>query len=192
VARGTSLLVFGVAAAIVAGCNGGNDSLMPMKKGAKWEYQMRMGLASTVDRWSVTGPARVGGDMGWEISGPGGTSRLGWSGGQLRAQMLAGTTYMPPVTLLDSSLKEGDTAKWSGMVTVASRRYDAKAQLNQSTEKFKVAGRNLTVTRCELELSINGKSTTVTTWFAPSIGIVRQEERSGDQLLRSIEYLQGP
>lgn len=187
------LLACCVAAAAGIGCNGsGGDQLMPLKKDATWEYQMRMGLASTVDTWTVIGPARVGGSMGWEMTGPGGSSRLGWSDGTLWAQMLGGTTYLPPIPLVAANMKEAEGVKWQGVVTVASRRYPAKAELTQATEKFKVAGRNLTATRSDLLISMNGKTMSITTWFAPGIGVVRQEERSADQLLRSIEYLRGP
>ncbi|MBX3111970.1 MAG: hypothetical protein KF857_08170 [Fimbriimonadaceae bacterium] len=174
--------------ALVAGCQAGDDALMPLGTGKVWQYQVTSGLTSGVQEVKVVGPTSVGPYSGWSLRGDGAETRLAWAGRRLVAAELAGTTYSPPLPLVDPDAMT-KVVEWDGQVDSGAGPQSVKATLKLKQDKDTVGNRRVTVTMADIVFS-NGDEALV--WFAPHIGVVRQEQRRKDRLVAKLVYLSGP
>lgn len=176
----------------LAGCGGSRgQAYMPLEKGNKWTYSVRAGFLSRVEDLSVTRSISVADVQGWEVSGAMGNSRLAWKGQTLLVEDLPGTRLSPAIPiLLGESVKT--SAKWSGIAKTLSGSREATADIVQAKDTVTIGGRTYETKRSEITLRGLGAPIILTTWFNEGIGMLRQEQRVGDQLVRSMEYLAGP
>ena len=77
-------------------------------------------------------------------------------------------------------------------MTTAGKSVEAEIILTQSYEKRRVGGQDWNTIRARHEVSFEGKQMEIITWFAPNIGILRQEQRLDGKLTHSLEWLSGP
>lgn len=171
-------------AVLLVGCRSGGDTLMPLGTGKVWQYQVTSGLTTAVQTVKVTGPTSVGPFAGWSVRGDGAESRLAWDGGRLFAGCLAGTSYRPPLPLVDA-----DAKTWKGEADSGFGAKPMTATITNKKAKETVGSRPMDVTLVDVKFS-NGDE--ALTWFAPGIGIVRQEQRREDRLVAKLVYLSGP
>ncbi len=177
---------------LLSGCRGGGDSdLMPLKVGSEWKYSVSGTFAKFVEPMRINREIGVAGTQGVELVGPMGYSSVAWKKGVLYADRLAGTSYSPPLPLLAADGRQMD---WDGTVAwPTDGTQKATARLTHETQKLKLDANEYSTTRSRLQIIIDGtKSVELTTWFAPGIGIVRQEQRTGSNLDIRIDYLSGP
>ena len=169
------------------GCSASQTSYLPLKMGSKWSYAVKGDFDTTVEDMSVVGRVPVGPQDGYEIQGHTGTTRLAWAGDRLLASELAGQWFDPPVPLIS-----GGKTSWKGTLETAGRKSEAAATLTQSTAKLKFAGRDQDTLRTDLTLVTRGQTIKLSTWFVKGIGVLKQEQRTGNKRDRLIEYLSGP
>lgn len=175
-----------------ASCSHPRTDLMPLAVGEQWGFAVRSAQNSIAASLKVTRKAAVGGVEGFEISGPSGISRLAWIGGDLKASVLSGTRFMPPITLLTSTVSKTPVT-WSGKVSTPLHSWTGTAENLISKADLKVAGRNVDTIRSDLVITLaNQTKMTLTTWYAPEMGIVRQEQRTNGVQVLAMERLNGP
>lgn len=179
-------------ALLAAGCGDSVQSWQPLDVGSDWTYQIRAGLLTSVDHIRVQRAMPVAGVSGVSLTTPGGETRLAWKDGVLFADMLGGTRYSPPLPLCSPRLEEKKVISWRGILTVGHRSFGGEAELRQSPDAYLLASKRTDALRCDLTIEVNRQVTEVGTWFVRGIGMVRQEERTRDQLVRAIEYVAGP
>lgn len=179
-------------APVVAGCQRADTSWMPLSAKASWKVQVRAGLRSSVSDLKVTTRDAVAGVSGWRLSGPGGDSRLAWKNGDLVADQLSGTRFLPPLPMLRPNLAEKAKVEWSGMIQTAHMSFPAKAVLTQAPDELTISGRKETAICATLDVAVRGKTTSIATWYVRGIGIARQEEHQDGELLRAMDYVLGP
>lgn len=183
------------AMALLALCscsNRGDSTWMPLAKGSEWKYQVQNGMQNSVDALRVESQELVDGENGWRLSGPGGPSRLVWRDGGLYASQLAGTRFSPSILLMADSKDPQFKFEWKGDVMVAHRALQATSVTTMEEDSVNLSGKDVKARKSNVVIKLGKSEITVQTWFAKGVGIVRQEERSGDLLLRSMEYISGP
>jgi hypothetical protein len=121
-----------------------------------------------------------------------GNSRLAWVGSRLIAEELGGVRYSPPIPIYDPLATEKKPLNWNGLVIVAGKSSEGQASLTMKPDSYKVAGRDYSVKLARVELKTTGKVVENLMWFAPGIGIVRQEQRVEGTLDRALDFLSGP
>lgn len=134
----------------------------------------------SVEEIVVKERAPVGALPGWALDSSMGRSRLAWDDGTLYAAELAGTVYSPPIPLF--APKE---ASWSGTVVTPRTRSKGTATLKRANDDLTVGGKRYKTVRTTLTLKSGNDKIELTTWFYPDLGILRQEQRSGEKLLRN-------
>lgn len=174
-----------------AGCRPGGQAFMPLDEGNRWSYSVRAGFLTKVEDIEVRRRLSVADGSGWELGGTMGVSRLAWKDGILVAEDLPSTRFSPALPLLVGGQVEAKR-QWSGIMRTLAGAKEAEAQLEQESEKITIGGRTYTTRRAKVTIVGLGAPIELTTWFAEGMGIVRQEQRIGDQLVRSMEYLAGP
>jgi hypothetical protein len=152
---------------------------------------VRAGFLSRVEDLSVTRSISVADVQGWEVSGSMGNSRLAWKDGNLLIEDLPGTRLSPAIPILFGNSDKA-SVKWSGIAKTLSGSREATAEIVQANDTVTIGGRTYETKRSEITLSGLGSPILLTTWFNEGIGMLRQEQRVGDQLVRSMEYLAGP
>ncbi len=182
-----------VALMALASCGGRSDTAwMPMTKSSTWKYEVQNGMQRSVETIKVEARDLVGGQNGWRLEGPGGPSRLAWIDGNMYASQLAGTRFSPPI-LINSDTKDPKfNHEWKGDIMVAHRSMPATATVHLEEDTMTLGGKDVKTQKSVLAMKVGKMEVGIQTWFAKGIGIVRQEERSGDLLLRSMEYISGP
>jgi hypothetical protein len=177
-------------AALVAASCGSSDSLMPDRTGLTWTYSVRTGFgAQFVEDVRIMRRLSVTGAEGFELSGPMGAARLAWKKGALWAQDFGNARALPAIPLLRL---DRQPAEWNGTLETAFGLEKAAGRLTHSTERLQKGGRKWETVRTELTLERPLGATTLTTWFAPGVGIVRQEQRTRGTLDLRIEWVSGP
>ena len=116
---------------------------------------------------------------GYELTGPLGTARLAWHGPRLVAETLCGTTYDPPIPLLDARLPQTPVV-WSGTVMAPSTASDAKATLIHVATDTMFASRKTEAVETVLKLQAGRQLIELDSWFVDGVGLVKQEERTND------------
>lgn len=170
---------------------------MPLDRGRTWTYSLYNGLQTYIEPVEVQGPVAVGSGQGAVLSGPMGTSRLGWSGDTLLAARLANSGFSPPIPLAVIAGGKGEAKrKWRGTIEAFGIKRDAFATLTQTTERRSRGGERYMTTKTELQIQAQeetGRPTAieVTTWFRPGIGIVEQVQRTNRKLIVAMKLLDG-
>lgn len=162
-----------------------------METGHRWTYSVRAGFFSRVEDLRVTRSISVAGRQGFELTSPTGSSRFVWKEGVLLAEDLPGTRFSPATPLLVGDRTQAERA-WQGIVRTLAGEREARATLVQATDSLTLGGRSYETRRTVLSVEGLGPRLELRSWFAEGIGLLRQEQRVGDQLVRSIEYLAGP
>lgn len=177
-----------------AGC-GRTPSLMPLDQGRSWTYTFNAGSFQTfVEAVEVKGRVAVGSEQGAILTGPMGTSRLGWNGDTLLASRLANAGFSPPIPLAVESGGKAAKRKWHGTIEALGIPREAFATLSQTQERVAVGGVKSFTTRSELVIQARaeGREPTtieVSTWFRPGVGIIRQEQRTNRKLIVALKLL---
>lgn len=182
-----ALLVLGS----VAGCGSGGDAFFPLEVGNRWTYSVRAGFLSRVEDVRVERALSVADARGFELAGPMGPSRFVWKQDTLLAEDLPGTRFSPAVPLLVGGSVTA-SRKWQGIVRTMAGEREARGSLVQASDSLTIAGRSYDTRRTTLTVEGLGPRLELQSWFAEGIGLLRQEQRVGDQLVRSVEYLAGP
>jgi len=174
---------------MIAGC-GTSGGLMPDEPGMQWTYDVRTGFgAGHVAEVRVARRLSVAGSEGFELAGALGNAQFAWRDGTLWVDRLSNVRLNPPAPLLR---KDRQRAAWTGKLETPFGTESAKADLAHTEEKIKIAGRTFEAVRSELRLERNLGTTTLLTWFAPGVGIVRQEQRTRGALDFRLEWVAGP
>lgn len=184
-------LLVPLALVMVSGCGSSGESFFPMEIGHRWTYSARAGFLSRVEDIRVVGSLSVAGARGFELVGPMGVSRLVWKEGTLLAEDLPGTRFSPAAPLLVGRSTKASRS-WRGIVRTMAGEREATGSLVQATDSLTIAGRTYDTRRTTLTIEGLGPRLELQSWFSEGIGLLRQEQRVGDQLVRSIEYLAGP
>ncbi len=172
---------------LLMGCSIPDQNLMPMAKGNKWSYRVQGAFDSRVDDVSVGRSVAVGGVRGWELVGDLGTTTLAWSGQTLVASEICGQRFDPPIPLYAPK-----SVTWKGTVETAGRTYPGDATLGVSRAKEKFAGKPVTAVTSTLSLTLRKQKVVLTSTFLDGVGLLHQEQRTGDRRDRYMEYLSGP
>lgn len=159
---------------------------MELRSGAKWTYVVSMDGDEVIQEITVKGSAPVGKYSGWLLDSAMGQSRLAWNGGVLYAAELAGTTYSPPIPLFAKK----DT-NWTGVVVTPKSSTAGSAILQSKEENLVIGGKTYKTIKTTLKLKSGKDEVELTTWFYPDLGILRQEQRTGANMLRNrrIEFI---
>lgn len=203
-----------ICCAALFGCSA-DTSYMPLEEGTQWSYTV-YDSAELPTQITVASPKRVGQEMGWELkSSHLGPLEMGWKGPILRASLLSGTSFDPPLTMLDVSAGFVDTeakvqpetkpgkkpigeASWHGKVRVAGVWHDAEAKLYQTllTKRDpdkKLARSEASGCRVTLTLTWEGVTREIITSYVKGRGIIRQTSKIlGEEGSVSLYYLSGP
>ncbi|MBS1724064.1 MAG: hypothetical protein JSS66_14055 [Armatimonadetes bacterium] len=182
----SNLLCLACALGFAVGC-GGQGRLMPLDKGSHWTYSVQTDFDTFVDDVRVTRRVPVGPVEGWEVKGSMGVSSLGWSGDTLIAVQLNGQRFEPPLPLLS-----GKGKTWQGLVRSGGRTEKCSANLSVAPVKETVGGRQVDGVMSTIALVGGPAPIELKTVFVADVGIVRQEQRSGDRRQRRLDYLTGP
>lgn len=175
----------------LAGCSSRENSLMPLKVGQTWTYEIKPGFQSDAIEVKVSRALSVGPCQGYELTSGYGSTRLGWDGDTLLASQLGGTVYDPPVPLL-SPLGPEETKTWRGNVVLAGKTREGIARLSRKDVKTKVGTFDRDAVESILNLEVDGQKHEILTWFVKNLGIVRQEQRRDGILVNRVSYLSGP
>ena len=172
---------------LLLGC-GSPDRLVPLAVGKKWDYRFSFGVQREVGRIEVVREVPVAGGTGWEIQGPTGVSRLGYVGDTLVADQLGGAFLTPSLPI---GLPSGRSAQWRGWVNSPTGRLAAKATVFSDDSKIELSGRKRSLVRTVVSMKVNGHAVELATWYAPSDGIVQQEQHTDQRLDLKLERIAG-
>lgn len=196
---------------ILAGCGSPGKDLMPLSKGTEWSYRL-MDAVPLITNIRVTEPAYVGREKGWRLIGDLGESRMGWSGSRLRASMLSGVVFDPPLILLDlgrigappkpgqafADVSDRLSVPWNGRMLAAGAWKDVKGDVvcrnvapdDPDLGMFPGGGRAV---RCRLLVGSTEDDTMMTdTLYRENIGVVRQLiHRPGEESPVNLIYQTG-
>jgi hypothetical protein len=164
-------------------------SLMPMEVGRSTTYVVTYGLERHPEPVTVSREVPVSGASGYELTGEMGASRLVWKDGVLLASQTANAWFDPPIPLVAADA--GDRS-WSGRVASLGTKSLASATLTHSKEKLDLAGKTLDTVLSVLTIQLPRGRIEVSSWFQPGVGLVQQEQRTGDNLVVKMEMIGGP
>ncbi len=176
-------------ALLLAGCSKQPD-LMPLRVGRTISYEVTHGMEKHVESMTVTAEVPVMGQTGYEISGPMGVSRMVWKDGVLYASQTANAILDPPIPLVSL---DGKVKRWNGTLESLDVSSDASAELVQKQVKgVEVGLRKIDATLSTLTVKLPRGTIEVLTWFQPGVGLVQQEQRTGNVLVLRMEMVGGP
>lgn len=162
---------------LLAGCTGSRD-YFPLEKDRSWTYNVISGLANYVVDVRVTGQVPVGSAQGYRLEGPLGVSRVAWEGDRLITDCMPNTRLSPPLTILAPKAKK--PVQWQGFVETMGQSTSAKARLTQEQAKLKIGTQTYDTILAIVNIKAGSKNIELKTWYAPEIGPVLQEQRTGD------------
>jgi hypothetical protein len=165
-------------------CTPFDQSFFPMRMGQTWTFQVQDDFDRYVDDVRVVGAVNVGPVKGWQLRGKMGTSRLGWSGDTLLASELGGRHFDPPLPIFSRSPRS-----WKGTMFSAGMRTPVAATVTSEKTVEKYGGRSYDAVQTTVLLTGAGQQVKLDSWFVSGIGLLRQEQRTGDRRDRRIEYL---
>lgn len=174
---------------VVVGCGG--PSHVPLEVGARWEYAVSEALGSRIEQVSVVGHVSDAGGRAFRLVGDSGESYLRWRGGWLEAGKLAGTRYAPPLPLAHES-GESRTLRWEGRVLTPRGWRGAAAEIEQKQGKTMLGADEVAALHTSVEIRVDGETIRLDSWFQRGTGLIRQRQRRGDRVERSLVYLSGP
>lgn len=172
-----------VLAGSLMGC-GSRDDWFPMKAGKHWKYNVRTGLGSQVVQVKVLRPLAVASTQGYELTGPLGTSRLGWRDGTLYADRTSNGQFEPPLPLLvpglqrtkeeqkrideqrrkqkkgqfikkEDLIEDKPAAHWTGYVKVLGKVRHASADLTEVADTSTVGVRSVPTIHASIHLTFD-------------------------------------
>lgn len=173
-------------ALLLAGCEASHE-LMPLEIGHSWSYQVQAGFQNYMGSTKVVRRIAVGGVQGYELHGPFGDARVAWIGDQLVADRLGANRFVPPVPLL--SLAKKESIPWQGTIFNLEGATDSTATLTQTAATIPVGAQSFKTTCTTLTIKAGSHAIELVTWFAPSIGIVKQEQRTDGVRSVALEWL---
>jgi hypothetical protein len=177
---------------LLLGCSpNANQSYFPIKPKSAWSYVYRSGLQSHVVQVEASRPLSVAGQQGWSLSGPGGESRVAWDRHLLYFQLMAGTSFIPALPILDAKNPKSNRA-WRGTVLFQGSRTQATATIEQLPDRYKIGVRPYDSLKVTVYLRMPQTQIELMTWFAKDIGIIAQQQRTNNFLDVAYEYLSGP
>ena len=201
----------------VVGC-GSRDDWFPMKKGKHWKYQVRSGFETRVEPVSVLRPLAVASAEGFELTGPLGTSRLGWRNGTLYADLSSNAQFIPAVPLLvpgvqhskeeqrhideqkkklkagirikkDDLIDDKPAATWHGRVVVLGKERAASAVLREVAETIPLGVRNVATIHATLTVKLPNGNIVLESWYQQGVGLVQQEQRTNGTRIVQLQLL---
>jgi hypothetical protein len=148
----------------------------PLKVGTKWNYEAKqagktiklenqIAKLETIDGKSL---AVLEKSVNGTVQG---TEHLAATEKGTFRHRVDGTELSPPICVLKNTLKKDDT--WETVSTIANEQIKVKAKVLGAEDVTVPAGKYKAF-RVEVEYSIAGMQATVTFWFAPDVGIVKQ------------------
>ena len=158
-------------------------SYFPIKLGTKWSYEVKqagktvklenqIAKIETIDGKSLSVFEKsVNGTVA-------GTEHLAATEKGVFRHRVDGTELSPPICVLKSTLKKDDT--WETESTIANEQIKVKAKVLDAEDVTVPAGKYKAF-RVEVEYSVAGMQATVTFWFAPDVGIVKQSIDGSDK-----------
>lgn len=169
------------------GCGAGDD-LMPLHEGKAWTYKVFNGYATAIDELKVNKPLSVAGVSGWQIEGSLGQHRMAWSGSDLLCERTPNARFVPPLLL---AIQGSDKARrtWKGRFEAQGQVWQAEGSFEQAQDKVKIAARTYQTTKTRIVLRWPGHRTELISWFAPGTGLIKQEQRTDDQLDLGLELV---
>lgn len=174
---------------MAASC-GKSDTRFPTDVGTTWTYSVRNGFgAEHVEDVRVARRLTVAGVEGFELQGPLGSTRMAWRSGTLWCESFANVSLRPPLPLWDPNRK---TQAWKGTIETSFGEEAATARIAWDESKIEIDGIRFETMRTQCFLERPQGETQLTTWIAPGVGIVRQEQRTRDALDLSVEWVAGP
>ncbi len=176
---------------MLAGCQPSEQSMMPLKKGNRWSYQVNLDFASRVSTIEVKGEAPVGGMAGFQLNSDMGRSLLAWRENRLYAEELGMTKFDPAIPIY-ARTRDRIKVLWKGSVTENGRRIPATATLESVDAKESIGPREYPAVMTTLSIKASGHAEEILTWYANGIGVLRQEQRQDGRLRRKLVYLSGP
>ena len=168
---------------------------MPLDQGRSWTYTFTAGFATFVEPVEVKGEAAVGHARGVLLTGPMGTSRLGWNGDTLLVARFANASFSPPLPLVVEAGGKGTARReWKGTIEAFGVPREALATMTQSRVRLASGGVKIGTVRSVVNLQARepGRRPTqieIITWFRPGVGIVRQEQRTDRKLIVGLRLL---
>ncbi len=182
-----------VLVALCMGCSKADDTF-PLTVGNEWRYSAKNHLGQFLHSVKVTRDVPTSIGPGFELRGSMGDSTLVWDGPILRASVLAGTRFNPPIRLLNGKLKEANLT-WKGKAYAAGKTVDATAEVVQEEGEWSSDMRRK-ATKTKLTLRMPDKTLTVETLYVKGIGPVSQSQRdstgNGSDFEIGMEHLSGP
>ena len=164
---------------------------MPLAVGHVWTYDVHGRRLGQVVQVRVNRRIAVDDVSGYELTGPLGTARLAWHGPRLVAETLCGTTYDPPVPLLDARLPQAPLL-WNGTVAAPASVSEANATLTQVATDTIFASRKTAAVETVLKLQAGRRRIELDSWFVDGVGLVKQEERTDDEEAVRMSMTGGP
>ncbi len=178
-----------LSALFIAGCSPPPD-LMPLEVGRSTSYEVKHGLVKNVEAVTVTSEVPLMGRTGYELSGPLGVSRLVWKDGVLYASQTANAVFNPPIPLVSL---DGKPRRWTGTLQALEVISEATAELQQKRVKgVRLRSRKVDATLATLTVTMPRGSIELQSWFQPGVGLIQQEQRTGNVLVLRMEMLGGP
>lgn len=174
---------------LFAGC-GSDTDWMPLEEGRSWTYYVQTPAINRVETLRCEEPVRVGATRGWKITSDAGVSKLAWSGSDLLASELLGTSYDPPLRLLDAS---SQTARWEYSGTCQWGMTTAKITMTarQAPDKLRAGGQDRSSILVTHEFTFDGKKHELKTWYQLGLGVIRQEHRIDRRRVVALEWIGG-
>lgn len=169
------------------GCDRSGQSLMPMRVGQTWTYQVTGDFQVFVEPISVNRRIAVGSTDGYELTGPLGVSRLAWLEDKLVTSATANARFSPPIPIL---LGHGTRGRWEGQVGWMGSNAHTVAILTQDNSKVRVGGRSVNAVRSTLQFTVRGHPVELASWFQPGVGLILQEQRVDGHRNLKMEMLQ--
>lgn len=178
-----------VATLLCAAC-GTNTGWMPLEQGRTWTYYVQTPAINRVESLRCERAVRVGLARGWSITSEAGSSKLAWSGSNLIASELLGTTFDPPLKLLDASSTH---AKWkySGLCQWGMATAKISVSAWQAPDNLRAGGQDRSSILVTHQFSLDGKHHELKTWYQMGTGVIRQEHRINRRRVVALEWIGG-
>lgn len=171
-----------LAALVLISCTPSTKTYFPIAIGDVKQYSVRVGVMQRVEQVRVTGTDTVGAVAGYRMEGPGGVTRMAWSGSTLMCSEVGGVRFSPPLPLLPAA----DT-QWSGVMEFAGKKGAGRARITLKEATHTVAAKEIPAQWVSAAFQGELGNFELNTLFAQGIGIVRQEEKRDGVVVRSLE-----
>jgi len=178
-------IFFAATALLTAGCADDGEAYMPLGPSKTWSYLVDDGVNKMPDHVRVTRRIPVGDALGYELTGELGTSHFAWLNGRLISDELSNTRFLPPLCILATRER---TIHWRGWVFSGDKKQPASADIDYVKAKKDETSSADTIDST-VRMKIDKQHVTLVTRFESDYGIVKQEQRTDDQLSLSLTAL---